>query len=81
MITLSPQVQEDLERHVQRRTGGRIRELTVELGPEAVVLRGRAGSYHLKQLAQHGIQELMPRARLDNAIVVEPIPVSSSSLA
>lgn len=71
MSVLTPHLRDELHRHVQRRTGGRIRELTVELGPEQVVLRGRAGSYHIKQLAQHGIWELLPKARLDNAIVVE----------
>jgi hypothetical protein len=33
--------------------GGRIRELEVLPVPGAVVLRGRATSYHAKQLAQH----------------------------
>jgi hypothetical protein len=73
MTGLSPHIHEELERHVRQRTGGRIRELSIELGPEFVVLRGRASSYHLKQLAQHGIRELLPQARLDNAIVVETL--------
>jgi hypothetical protein len=73
MTRLSPHFQEELERHVHQRTGGRIRELTVELGPEHIILRGRATSYHLKQLAQHGIREVMPQVRLDNAIIVETV--------
>ena len=38
---------------------------------EAVVLRGQANCYHVKQLAQQGAREALPNARLENAIVVE----------
>jgi hypothetical protein len=67
----APQTKIDLERHVHQRTGGRIRDLAVEFRPEHVVLRGRTGSYHVKQLAQHGVWDLLPQVSLDNAIVVE----------
>lgn len=64
----------ELERHVQARTGNRIRNLAIELVPEkAVILRGSAGSYYLKQLAQHGVRDLLPQVQLENAIVVEGI--------
>jgi hypothetical protein len=65
--------QHDLERHVRERTGGRIRDRAVELCPERVILRGRTGSYHVKQLAQHGVWDLLPQTPLDNAIVVETV--------
>ena len=45
--------------------------MVVEVGPDRVTLRGRASSFHVKQLAQHGAQEALPGARLENAIVVE----------
>ena len=61
----------ELERQVQLRTGRRIRDLAVELWPERVVLHGRAPSYYAKQLAQHGVRDLMPNVRLVNDIVVE----------
>lgn len=38
---------------VIQRLGGRVRDLQVLPVPGAVVLRGRATSYHAKQLAQH----------------------------
>ena len=60
----------ELVRQVQTRTGRRIRDLAVELQPERVVLRGYAASYYLKQLAQHGVQEVLPDVRLENAITV-----------
>jgi hypothetical protein len=64
----------DLERHIQARTGRRIRDLSIELKHDQVVLRGHTTTYYLKQLAQHGVQELLPPAmKLENAIVVEPV--------
>jgi hypothetical protein len=63
---------EEVERHVHLRTGRRVRDLTVVIEGGRIVLRGRAGSYYVKQLAQHSARELMPDAPLDNAICVEP---------
>src|SRR5947209_5670009 len=60
----------ELERRVQTRTSRRVRNLCVELTPERVVLRGQATSYYVKQLAFHGIRELLPRASVDNDIAV-----------
>jgi hypothetical protein len=68
---LSPQLRDDLERQVLSRTGRRIRDLAVELHPERIVLRGSAQSYYVKQLAQHGVRDMLPHVRLENAIVVE----------
>jgi hypothetical protein len=69
--SLSPQLRDDLERQVLSRTGRRIRDLAVELHPERIVLRGNTQSYYVKQLAQHGVRDMMPHVRLENAIVVE----------
>jgi hypothetical protein len=64
-------LQEELEERVRKRTSRRVRNLHVELWPGRVVLRGRAGSFHVKQLAQHGVLDLLPDVALDNAIVVD----------
>jgi hypothetical protein len=56
---------------VTTRTGRRVKDLTVEVASGRVVLRGRAGSFYVKQLAQHGAREALPEARVENAIVVE----------
>ena len=37
-----------------------MQNLAIDLTPERVVLRGRASTYHIKQLAQHGVQEFLP---------------------
>jgi hypothetical protein len=64
-------LQGELERRVQTRTSRRVRNLVVQLTAERVVLRGQASSYYVKQLAFHGIRELLPRICVDNGIAVE----------
>jgi hypothetical protein len=67
-------LRQELERHIHLRTGRRVRDLSVEIEPERVVLRGRAGSYYVKQLAQHGALEIVSHLPLSNTIVVEDSP-------
>jgi hypothetical protein len=71
MIYSSPQLQSELERHILARTGRRLRNLAVEVVPEAVILHGSARTYYVKQLAQHGVRDLLPQVRLENAIIVD----------
>jgi len=66
----SLQLQRELEDRIRERTGRRIRNLAIELLPERVVLRGLAATYHIKQLAQHGVRDLLPHVFLENAITV-----------
>jgi hypothetical protein len=61
----------ELERHVQARTGRRVRHLAIEVHPERVVLRGQAATYYVKQLAQHGVRDLLPHVPLENTIAVD----------
>jgi hypothetical protein len=70
MMQTVPELELELVRRVQTRTGRRIRDLAVELLPERVVLRGSAATYHVKQLAQQSVRELLPSIRLENAILV-----------
>jgi hypothetical protein len=60
------QVQERL----QAKLGNRVRKLEVRFSEHGVELTGEAPTYHVKQIAQHSVWELMPKARLRNAIVV-----------
>ncbi len=71
MSTTPPSLADIVLRQITSRTGRRIRDLEVEVAPGRVVLRGRAKSFHVKQLAQHGAREVLPDAPLENAIVVE----------
>jgi hypothetical protein len=66
-------IQQELERHVHLRTSRRVRDLSVEVQPGAVVLRGRADSYYIKQLAQQGVLDLLPDVHLQNVIAVSPL--------
>ena len=68
---LAEQLQFELVRHVAARTGRRVRNLMVELSSERIVLRGQAPSFYVKQLAQHGVRDLLPKMSLENIIVVD----------
>jgi hypothetical protein len=46
-------ITESIERVVQLRTGGMVRDLRVEVFEESVVISGRASTYYTKQLATH----------------------------
>ncbi len=67
----STQLQSELERQVLMRTGRRIRNLAIELAPERVILRGQTTTYYVKQLAQHGVRDILPDVRLENTIAVD----------
>jgi len=71
MVSAHHPLQDQLERCILSRTGRRIFDLRIEVEPERVVLRGRSPSYYVKQLAQHGVRELLPSVALENAIVVQ----------
>jgi hypothetical protein len=73
MSTTPPSLTDRIVQSVVARTNRRVRNLVIEVAPtgERVVLRGRATSFYVKQLAQEGAQEALPGAHLVNAIVVE----------
>jgi hypothetical protein len=62
--------EEHLENLMQRRLGNRIRNLEVRISDGGVLLRGRAATYHAKQLAQHAIMDLCELPILSNDIEV-----------
>jgi hypothetical protein len=59
-----------IERSVQEETFHRIQGLSVEIGPNGILLRGRCSSYYYKQLAQHAAMAFPGTGRLRNEIVV-----------
>lgn len=71
MSTTAPNLSELLLQRISKWTGRRVQDLTVEVGGGKLVLRGRTSSYHVKQLAQRGAQDIIPNAKLENDIVVE----------
>lgn len=70
MSTKPPTLVEIVQQNVADRTRRRVKNLSVEMDNGAVVIRGKADSFHVKQLALHGAREAMPEGRLVIAIQV-----------
>jgi hypothetical protein len=58
------------EDHVRRQLNGRLLDFRLEVGDAGVVLHGRAGTYHARQLAQHAIMAASELPIVRNAIEV-----------
>lgn len=63
-------IRKELESRVLARTGSRLSNLGIELSPDGVRLLGTTATFHVKQLAQHSVREVMPGVRLQNDIAV-----------
>lgn len=59
-----------IEQAVQRETGRAVDDLTVEISPQGILLRGRCTTYYTKQLAQHAAMSMPGGDRLINSIEV-----------
>ena len=59
-----------IKRAVRRETSGGVRELSVEVNPEGVMLKGRCDTFYCKQLAQHAAMAVPGGDRLTNDIEV-----------
>jgi hypothetical protein len=60
----------ELEAHVQCRLGEQVREFRLVVVDKGLILRGRAHTYHAKQLAQHAVMETSGLPILANEIEV-----------
>ena len=71
MVSTTFPLVRDLEEQVHVRTNRQVRNLSIELRPGRVVLRGQTSSYYVKQLAQHEILGSLPAdVRVENTISV-----------
>ena len=59
-----------IERAVSRETGGRVRNLRVEVNRDGVLLTGRCNTYYAKQQAQHAAMRVPGGGQLTNQIEV-----------
>jgi hypothetical protein len=59
-----------IEKAVQMETGRGVADLSVEVGPQGIHLRGRCTTYYTKQLAQHAAMGVPGGDRLINNIEV-----------
>ena len=69
-----------IERRIVQRTWGRIQALEVEVTDNWVVVRGRAPSYYLEQLALQGVLDVIESAgamRIELSIQVGSPPKSA----
>ena len=60
-----------IKRSVRRRTSGGVRELTVEIRPDGILLNGHCDTFYCKQLAQHAAMRLAGREPVMNRIEVD----------
>jgi len=66
---LSPCLDE-LQAHVRRRLGGRVRQLQVLNQTNGLIITGRTATYYAKQLAQHAVMKASVLPILANDIEV-----------
>jgi len=55
----SMECEESIRRRIEQRTGGRIQMLEVQVVGDKVIVGGRASTYYLKQLALHGVLDVL----------------------
>jgi hypothetical protein len=65
-----PGLRKQLETRVLACTGSRLCDLGIELSPEGIRILGQTTTFHVKQLAQHCVREILPDVRLVNDIRV-----------
>ena len=71
MVSATFPLAHNLEESVLQRTNRQIRNLSIEVRPGRVVLRGQTTSYYMKQLAQHEVLGNLPAdVRVENSITV-----------
>jgi hypothetical protein len=61
---------DSLEARVASRLGRRVRHLQVLMRGEGIILKGHAGSFYVKQLAQHAVMQSSDYPILANEIEV-----------
>ena len=65
-----PLLPEVVEQLILARTGGRIRDLRVEVTNREIILLGRTSTYYNKQLATHAVLDSVEGVSLTNDIEV-----------
>jgi hypothetical protein len=66
----SPEVVHQLESSVKRHLNGRLRDFSLVVNDDGVILHGRTTSYYAKQLAQEAVREAIKLPILANFISV-----------
>ncbi len=61
---------EKIRRRIVQRLGDRVRDLSVRIEDDRIILEGRCATYYSKQLAQHAALGVIEDEHLENAIQV-----------
>lgn len=69
----------ELRRHVARSTGGRLRDVEVERCGGRIIVRGSAGSYYVRQLAEAAVLRFLRERAGDPADVAVDIRVAGDA--
>jgi osmotically-inducible protein OsmY len=69
-LSEAEQLATSIERAVRRETSGGVRQLSVEVHPGGVMLKGHCDTFYCKQLAQHAAMAVPGGDRLTNDIKV-----------
>lgn len=67
---LRPDLADQISQIIKANMHQRLQNLTVEVESDTIILRGSAGSFYVKQLAQHCVLDRFPGTRILNAIEV-----------
>jgi len=59
-----------IRQRIESRLLGRVRDLTIRISGNTVILEGKCATYYTKQLAQHAAMGILEDEHLDNEIVV-----------
>src|SRR5262245_56871592 len=59
-----------IRKRIESRLPGRVRNLTVRIDEDVVILEGECATFSTKQLAQHAAMGVLDNEHLENAIVV-----------
>ncbi|MBM4069575.1 MAG: hypothetical protein FJ271_11590 [Planctomycetes bacterium] len=68
---VEPSLVEGLERRIQRRTGWRVRNLTIEIRDDRAFMSGKASSTVSRQLAEHVLGDSCPDILIENEIEID----------
>jgi hypothetical protein len=71
---ISCDLEEKIRVRIDKRLGDRVRDLTVRIDGDRIVLGGQCSTYYSKQLAQHAALGVIEDEHLDNAIQVGVLP-------
>lgn len=65
-----PSLSRQIKSRIEKRLGGRIRDLRVKVDGKKIILEGRCATYYSKQLAQHAALGVIEDEQVENAIDV-----------